>query len=217
MPAPVIRIDSEQERETALERAGEVILSGGVVAVPTESFYGLAVNALDETAIHRLFRVKGRREDHPVLILIPSEDVLERYVSDIPDTARRLMRAFWPGGLTMLFGAGPRIPAPLTAGTGKIGVRLSSHPVAAGLARAVGLPVTGTSANLTGRPPCVRAGEVLQALGEAVDLILDAGETPGGRGSTVLDVTLDPPVVLREGMVGREALEGVIPRGRTGS
>ena len=200
MSPRLIKIDKDNFGEV-IQEAAQVIQGGGVVAVPTESFYGLAVHALDEKAIERLFAVKRRREDNPVLILIPSKEGLSSYVTEVYEKDRKLMERFWPGGLTLVFFAGPILPRSLTAGTGKIGVRLSSHPVPTELARAVGAPITGTSANRSGRPSCSTAEEVMEALGEDIDLILDGGKTPGGKGSTVLDVTTDPPVVLREGIV----------------
>jgi L-threonylcarbamoyladenylate synthase len=206
MLARILKTDTQDSFQTAIKDAAEVILSGGIVAVPTESFYGLAVHALDEKAIGRLFAVKRRREDNPVLILIPSKEGLSSYVTEAYEKGRKLMERFWPGGLTMVFFAGPILPKSLTAGTGKIGVRLSSHPVPTELARAVGAPITGTSANRSGRPSCLTAEEVMEALGEDIDLILDGGKTAGGKGSTVLDVTTDPPVVLREGIVSRDEL-----------
>jgi L-threonylcarbamoyladenylate synthase len=205
MSSRLLKIDERNFREV-IQKAAQVIHEGGVVAVPTESFYGLAVHALDEKAIERLFAVKRRREDNPVLILIPSKEGLSSYVTEASEKTRKLMERFWPGGLTMVFFAGPILPRSLTAGTGKIGVRLSSHPVPTELARAVGAPITGTSANRSGRPSCSTAEEVMEALGEDIDLILDGGKTAGGKGSTVLDVTTDPPVVLREGIVSRNEL-----------
>jgi L-threonylcarbamoyladenylate synthase len=205
MSSRLLKIDERNFREV-IQKAAQVIHEGGVVAVPTESFYGLAVHALDEKAIGCLFAVKRRREDNPVLILIPSKEGLSSYVTEASENTRKLMERFWPGGLTMVFFAGPILPRSLTAGTGKIGVRLSSHPVPTELARAVGAPITGTSANRSGRPSCSTAEEVMEALGEDIDLILDGGKTAGGKGSTVLDVTTDPPVVLREGIVSRNEL-----------
>ena len=206
MPARILKTDTQDSLQRAIQDAARVILSGGVVAVPTESFYGLAVHALNEKAIERLFAVKGRREDNPLLILISSKESLNRYVSEVSEKAQGLVERFWPGGLTMVFFADPILPPSLTAGTGKIGVRLSSHPVPRELARAVGAPITGTSANRSGRPSCSTAEEVVEAVGEDIDLILDRGRTPGGKGSTVLDVTLDPPVVLRDGIVSGDEL-----------
>jgi L-threonylcarbamoyladenylate synthase len=203
----LIKLDTENNLKTGLKRAAESILSGGVVAIPTESFYGLAVNPTDVRAIKRLFDVKKRRGDQPILLLIPSVEHLDQYVIHVPHIAYQLMNEFWPGGLTLIFEAKPSLPRELTAGTGKIGVRLSSHPIPTALAQAVGTPITGTSANISGQPACSSAKEVFRGLGDKVDLILDGGETAGGKGSTVLDVTVDPPVVVREGMVSRELIE----------
>jgi L-threonylcarbamoyladenylate synthase len=203
---PVIKTDKKDNLRAGLARAGQILLTGGAVAFPTETFYGLAVNALNEGAIGRLFTIKKRRSDSPVLILIPSLECLGRYVEQVPETARIHMKKFWPGGLTLLFRAGPSISRLLTAGTGKIGIRLSSHPIATGLAKAIDAPITGTSANISGQPPCTNADEVLHSLKDRVDLILDGGETIGGKGSTILDVTADPPRILREGTISADEL-----------
>jgi L-threonylcarbamoyladenylate synthase len=206
MPRRLLKVEEGNFEEVILA-AARAVISGGVVAVPTESFYGLAVNALDKEAISRLLEIKKRSEDHPILILISSADDLSRYVSRISPVARELIKGFWPGGLTMVFAAGPILPVSLTGGSGKIGIRLSSHPVPAALASAAGVAITGTSANVTGEPPFTDPAELLTALGSQVDLILDAGKTAGGKGSTVLDVTVSPPVILREGMVTRRLLQ----------
>lgn len=210
-PAPVIGVDGTDRFQEAVRKAAEVIGAGGVVACPTESFYGLAVDVFNERAIRALFAAKKRDAAEPILLLIPSEETLRGLVTHIPVIAQHFIREFWPGGLTLIFEAGPAVSSLLTANTGKIGIRLSSHPVAAALARAVGGPISGTSANLSGRPPCRTAREVLRTLGDAVDLILDGGETGSRVGSTVLDVTVEPPRIVREGMVGRELLERVVP------
>lgn len=206
-----IKVDTEENLQAGIKKAVNIILSGGVVAFPTESFYGLAVNATDEEAIQRLFAIKERKSDSPVLILIGSVQVLDRYVSHISKVAHELITQFWPGGLTLVFDAKPNISSLLTAGTGKIGIRLSSHPVAIQLARAVNAPITGTSANISGQPASMSATEVFHSFGEMVDVILDGGKTKGGKGSTILDTTVTPPRILREGMVGREQLKEFIP------
>ena len=197
---------SSQDFQNGIHSAAHCLLSGGLVAYPTESFYGLAVDATNEDAIKRLFLVKKRRTSSPILILIQSVKVLEQYVAHIPQVAHRLIEAFWPGGLTLVFEAGPKVSPMLTAGTDKIGIRLSPHPVATALAQAIGAPITGTSANISGKPACRNAGEVSGSFKQWVDLILDGGVTKGGKGSTILDVTVAPPRVLREGIVGREML-----------
>jgi len=206
MPALVLKADTSESTRMALNHAKEIILSGGVVAVPTESFYGLAVSVRDENAIHRLMLIKKRPEKNPILILISSADDLDRYVAQIPPLAMKLIRRFWPGGLTLVFQGKENLSPMLTSATGQIGVRLSSHPVPTELARLAGVAITGTSANVSGEPPCRSAAQVVKAIGNDIDLVIDGGETQGGNVSTVLNVTVQPPEVLREGMVGRDLL-----------
>jgi L-threonylcarbamoyladenylate synthase len=214
MSPKIIKVDTKKGLEAGLKTAAALIKRGGAVAFPTESFYGLGVNATDERAVQHLFHIKKRRSDRPVLILIPNRDMLDRYVARIPESADKLIAHFWPGGLTLVFEAGPDTPQSLTGGTGRIGVRISSHPVATGLSLNAGLPITGTSANLSGEPAATRAEQVVGSLQDSVDLILDGGPTQGGKGSTILDVTVDPPRILREGMVGRDDLEKFISLSR---
>lgn len=201
----IIDVRQEPNFTKGIKKARDVLLSGGVVAFPTESFYGLAVNPINEQAVDRLFRIKKREPDQPILILIPFLESLDLYAAEIPEIARSLIKRFWPGGLTLLFKAKPRIPHRLTAGTGNIGVRLSSHPIAVALTQAFNSPITGTSANISGHPSCKRATEVYDYFKEGV-LILDGGETEGGKGSTILDITVDPPKIVRDGMITVEEL-----------
>ena len=206
MPALVLKADTSETTWMALHHAKEVILAGGVVAVPTESFYGLAVSVVDENAVHRLMSIKKRPEKNPILILISSADDLDRYVVQVPAMARELIRRFWPGGLTLVFQGKEDLSRMLTSGTGQIGVRLSSHPIPTELARLAGVAITGTSANVSGEPPCRSAAQVVKAIGNDIDLVIDGGETQGGNVSTVLNVTVQPPEVLRDGMVSRDLL-----------
>jgi len=199
----VIEINPAKPQDALIRRAVVVLQAGGVVAFPTETFYGLAVDAMNDEAIGRIFRIKGRTFTNPIALIAGDESGIGALVAEIPVAARRLMRAFWPGPLTLLFSASPRISPRLTAGTGKIGIRISSHPIAAGLAMLLGKPITATSANLSGAPECSAAAEVLTSLGDRVDLVIDGGATPGGKGSTLLDITADPPVCLREGAITR--------------
>ncbi len=193
-----------------MDESSRVLLSGGIVAFPTESFYGLAVDIRNEKAIEGLFTIKERDMKNPLLIILPEIEDLKKYVKNIPEQALKLIDAFWPGGLTMLFKAGKEISPMLTADTGKIGIRFSGHPLATALARSIGRPITGTSANISGMPPCTRAEEVNNYFGSSIDLILDNGPTAGGRGSTILDVTVDPCLIIREGMVSRDSIKKVI-------
>ena len=184
----------------------QVILQGGVAAFPTETFYGLGADARNEEALQKIFQIKGREENKPLLLLIADRDWLSGLVRNIPPAAGRLMEKFWPGPLTLVFEASPRLSALLTGGTGTVGVRLSPHPVAQALIRAVGRAITATSANLSGQPSASVAAEVFRALGNRVDAILDGGQTPGGLGSTVLDVSSPAPRIIRRGVISQAEL-----------
>jgi len=197
----LLRIDPADPAPAILSKAAGVLSAGGVLVFPTRSLYGLGVDAFNEKAVEKLFRIKGRPAGKPVLVLIHDLGQLGSLVIDVPETARHLIRRFWPGRVTLVFHAGKGLPQKLTAGTGKIGVRLAGHPVAARLAAAFGHPITGTSANRSGRPGAFRVPDLDPGIRNAVDLILDAGPLKGGAGSTILDVTCDPPRILREGVV----------------
>ena len=203
-------VDASRPAPAALEAAARVLRAGGLVAFPTETFYGLGARALDEAAVARVFQAKGRPSGKPLLVLVDSLAMVDRVARDVPDRARRLMGRYWPGALTLVLHAHPDLPAPLTAGTGTIGVRLSGHAVARALVAAVGDPVTAPSANPHGDASPRTADEVLATLGTRVDLVLDGGPTPGGPASTVLDLTRTPAVVLRAGAIvpTPEDLEG---------
>jgi L-threonylcarbamoyladenylate synthase len=184
-----------------IEKAGRWILQGKVVAFPTETFYGLAVDARDAEALQKIFRVKQREEDKPLLLLVADQTWLPGLVNNIPPRAGPLMEKFWPGPLTLVFEASAHLPPLLTANTGKIGLRISSHPVAQALVRVVGRAITATSANLSGQPSASEAREVFQSLGKKIEAILDGGKTPGGLGSTVVDVSGVSPRIIRQGAI----------------
>jgi L-threonylcarbamoyladenylate synthase len=187
-------------------QVGRVILQGGVAAFPTETFYGLGADAQNEEALQRIFRIKGREENKPLLLLIGAREWLSSWVRRIDPVADRLIESFWPGPLTLVFEALPRLSPLLTGGTGTIGVRISPHPVARALVQTVGRPITATSANLSGQPSASLAAEVFNALGDRLDAILDGGQTPGGLGSTVLDVSSAKPRIVRPGAVSKAEL-----------
>jgi L-threonylcarbamoyladenylate synthase len=151
--------------------------------------------------VRRIFDVKGRPEGRPLLVLVDSIAMVERVTTDVPPRARALMDRYWPGALTLVLRARADVPFEITAGSGTIGVRLSAHAVARALVTALGGPVTAPSANLSGRPAPTTAAEVVAAFGDTLPLVLDGAATPGGRPSTVLDVTVDPPRVIRAGAV----------------
>jgi L-threonylcarbamoyladenylate synthase len=182
-----------------------VLQRSGLIAIPTETFYGLGVNPFDARAVDRLRAVKGREDAKPILVLVASINDLSAFVEHVPPAASLLIEGFWPGPLTILFPARASLPHALTAGTGLVGMRVSScRPLCELLAR-VG-PLTGTSANRAGAAPARTAEAVQQALGDAVDLILDAGPTPGGLPSTVVDAHNSLRIV-REGAIERSVIE----------
>jgi L-threonylcarbamoyladenylate synthase len=185
-----------------------IIQRGGIVAVPTETFYGLAVSPFDEAAVARVSAVKGRTEGAPILVLVGSLGELSLFTERVPPAASMLIDAFWPGPLTILFSPRDSVPDAITGRSGRVGIRLSScEPLRELLAR-VG-PLTGTSANRTGAPPAFTPRQVQEALGEEVDAILDAGPTPGGLPSTVVDAD-DGLRIVREGAIGRAAIEAAV-------
>ncbi len=197
-------VDDQRPSREALDEASAVLRRGGLVAFPTETFYGLGADALNPRAVERVFSVKGRPESKPVLLLVESVAMAERLVTEIPAGARALMARYWPGALTLVLKAAAGVPDRLTAGTGTIGVRIPGHPVAFGLVRAAGFPVTAPSANPSGAEPPTTALAVRRYFEGEVDLVLDAGRTPGGTGSTIADCTVWPPRVLRRGPVDIE-------------
>lgn len=194
----VIRVDPAAPDGTALGEAAAVVEQGGVVAFPTETFYGLGAAALDGGAVRRIFELKGRPETKPLLVLVDSIAMAET-VAEVSDRARALAARHWPGALTLVLRARPHVPEEVTAGTGTLGVRVSPHPVAQGLVRALGGPLTAPSANPSGLAPPTTAAGVLAHFAGAVEMVLDGGATPGGEPSTVLDLTVEPPRVLRQG------------------
>lgn len=197
--------------EPSLREAADIVRGGGVIAFPTETFYGLGALPFDARAVQRVVDLKDRsRRDVPILVLIRSRADLHTLVSEITPIAERLMEACWPGPLTLVFRASGAVPSVLTAGTGTIGVRLSASPDVQRLLEAVGGPLTGTSANRTGQPPATTAEEVERVLGDGVDAILNGGTTPGGLPSTVVDTTVTPPRLLREGRVPTASLLSII-------
>lgn len=202
---------AEEDADRLWDEAGRLLNRRGVIAVPTESFYALAVNPFQEAALSRLFAVKQRPPENPVLLLVDGQAMLTQVVAAIPDAARRLMARFWPGPLTIIFPSHPHLPHLITAGTGTVGVRQPRHPLTCRLITALGYPITGTSANRSGRPPLTRAAEVAREFGDEVDLILDAGDCPGGLPSTIIDTSRSLPRLVRAGAVPAAQLAEVVP------
>jgi len=187
-------------------RAVAVLAQGGIVAFPTETFYGLAVDPFNEKALTDLFRLKGRSFHKPFLVLIQDETQLPSLASSIPSAYRPLMRAFWPGPLTLVFPAVARLSSVLTGDDNGIGVRISPHPVARAFGQMWGKPMTATSANLSGMLAARTADQVRQFLGDEVACILDGGQTPGGMSSTVVGLCQGKLQLIRAGAIDFSSL-----------
>lgn len=203
----ILRVHPEETEPPALKEAAYVLAQGGLVAFPTETFYGLGANALDPGALARIYAAKGRSESKPLLVLVDSARMARSLAKEIPTVAWGLMTRYWPGPLTLVFKAVEGLPGALTAGTGTIGIRMPGHPVALGLVRAAGVPVTAPSANPDGAEPATTADEVQRFFDGKIELILDGGPTRGGLPSTILDVTATPPRVIRQGVLDLPELD----------
>lgn len=197
----ILKVDPEKPEQSIISAAVQIFREGGIIAYPTETFYGLGADGLNDQAVEKIFSIKGRDRKIPISVIIGEMNDLKCLVRDIPECASRLIDAFWPGALTLIFRASENIPPFLSSGSGKIGIRISSNPVAIALAKALCHPITSTSANISGAKECTSAGEVLTRIGEKIDAVIDGGHTPGGLGSTIVDITDQPPVILREGAI----------------
>lgn len=193
-------------REKEVEKAAAIINRGGLVAFPTETYYGLAVDPFNFEALDRLFHLKKRPENKPVLLLIPEISQLDLLVSEVPSVFRPLFK-LWPAPLTLVFAARPDLSSRLTAGTGTIGVRISPHPLAASLVKRVGRPITATSANLSGGQPATEPAAVEKVFGKGIDYLLNGGETKGGAPSTLVGCKDGRLVLLRAGALPLEGLK----------
>lgn len=192
----------------ALERAREIIQRGGLIAFPTDTVYGIGASAFDQDAIEAIYLVKERSHLKAIPILIGDPGEIGRLAASIPPSAERLIHHFWPGALTLVLPIHPDLPPNLSEGE-TIGIRVPDHLPARELLRATG-PLAATSANLSGQPSALTAQEVQHSLAGRLDLILDGGPAPGGLASTVLDLTADPPRILREGPVSAAEIQEIL-------
>ncbi|KGR88096.1 L-threonylcarbamoyladenylate synthase [Lysinibacillus odysseyi] len=211
MKTEILVVDKSVNSKKTYAQAVDMLNAGQVVAFPTETVYGLGAVATDDTAVKRIFEAKGRPSDNPLIVHIGTIEELHDYIEDIPPVAKKCMEAFWPGPLTLVMKAKPGVLAPsVTAGLSTVGMRMPDHPVALELLRTLQKPVAAPSANRSGKPSPTKAEHVAEDLNGIIPCILDGGITGIGLESTVLDVTLHPPVILRPGGVTKEMLENVI-------
>ena len=194
----------------AIEKAAQIIKNGGLVAIPTETVYGLGANGLDETAVAQIFEVKGRPQDNPLILHISGPEEIERYCHHIPQSAYDLAEAFWPGPLTMVLPARSTVPLRTTGGLPTVALRCPDHEAALAVIKASGVPIAAPSANLSGKPSTTTADHVLYDHNGKIPLILDGGPCRVGVESTIVDLTGQRPRLLRPGGIGPEELIEVL-------
>jgi L-threonylcarbamoyladenylate synthase len=207
----VIPINPDDPDPAILSEVAALIRKGGVVAIPTDTFYGLAADPFDPKVVSRLFEIKGREPSKPILLLVSGLQMLPGLVEEISPLAQKIISRFWPGPLTLIFKASKRLPDLLTGGTGTIGIRFPNAVLPIRLIDQVGFPMTATSANRSGEPSPSSAQEVERSLGAAIDAILDGGPC-STQPSTVLDMTASEPNLLREGRVSAEQLAAAMKK-----
>lgn len=210
METQVRRLSYSQIDETMIEEAGRIIRKGGLVAFPTETVYGLGGDALNPESSKKIYAAKGRPSDNPLIVHIADKRDLHRIVREVPEKAKKLMEAFWPGPLTMIFYKNELVPQATTGGLDTVAVRMPSDRIAAAFIRAAGGFVAAPSANVSGRPSTTTAAHVEEDLSGRIEMILDGGQAVIGLESTIVDMSVEPPVILRPGAVTKEMMEAVI-------
>lgn len=207
METEICKINPESFSDRELERAGEILRRGGLVAFPTETVYGLGGDALCAEAAENIYRAKGRPSDNPLIVHIAEQEDLGVLAEHISAKAQKLAQAFWPGPLTMIFHKREIVPRTTTGGLSTVAVRMPSHPIARALIRQSGVYIAAPSANTSGRPSPTRAEHVIEDLSGRIPMIIDGGAVGIGLESTIVDMTVEPPVILRPGYIVREMLE----------
>ena len=204
------RIFHPEQDKNAVAEAAAILRRGGLLGIPTETVYGLGADALNEDAVRRIFEAKGRPQDNPLIIHVPSADWLARYCRDVPDAAYQLAARFWPGPLTMILPRRDIVPLRTTGGLETVGVRCPDHPVTLAIIEAAGVPIAAPSGNTSGRPSPTTAGHMMEDMLGKIEGIVDGGPCTVGVESTILDLTVQPPRLLRPGGLPLEALEQVL-------
>ena len=202
-----LRTAEDAER---IAQAADILRRGGLLAIPTETVYGLGANGLDENAVLHIFEAKGRPQDNPLILHIPDAIWLTRYCEDVPEAAYRLAERFWPGPLTMILKKKPCVPLRTTGGLETVGMRCPDHPVTRAIIERAGVPVAAPSANTSGRPSCTTAEHVREDMWGKIDGIVDGGPCQVGVESTIIDLTVTPPQLLRPGGLPLESLRGAL-------
>jgi len=200
-------VDPRSPQRDAIEEAAAWIARGGVVAIPTDTLYGLAVDPFSADAVARLFEVKGRAADQALPLIAADLEQAALRIGALTAVGRLLAERYWPGPLTLLLAAPRALPRAVHAGTGKVGVRVPRDDVARAICRAARGPVTATSANVSGEPPTADPEDVERRLGSRIDLLIDTGAAPGGAPSTIVDATVEPPALVRAGALSWDEIQ----------
>lgn len=199
MPSEILKVSAEAPERHLIHYAASFIERGRVIAVPTDTFYGLCADPFNLYAVERVFQLKARPETRALPILVNSIEQALMLARDVPDAFLTLAHRFWPGALTLVVEATHRLPLKVTGNTGKVALRWADSRIVSALIEGVGGPVTGTSANLSGRPSCTNVDQLVEQLGERLPLILDAGDTGGTLGSTIVRIEGDSWSIARQG------------------
>ena len=206
MSAELLKISPENPDPAAIRYAAEFIRRGELVAIPTDTFYGIAADPFNLAAVDHIYRVKGRPETRALPILVNKIAQALTLTRDVPYTFHKLAAKFWPGPLTLLVEASTGVPLKVTANTGNVALRWPNSPIVDALITLVMGPITGTSGNISGQPACATAVELLEQLGDRIPLIIDAGETPGNLASTIVKLEGDDWTVMREGVISEQSI-----------
>jgi len=201
LPVELLNISSEAPEKSALQYAADMITSGKVVAVPTDTFYALTADPFNLAAIEAVFRIKGRPESRALPILVDSVERAITLIRDVPDNFLKLSQQFWPGPLTLVIEATDRLPLKVTGNSGRVALRWANSRIVSGLIASVGGPITGTSANISGFPSCTNAQQIMKQLGDRLPLVLDAGDTGGLLASTIVALRGDEWAIVRDGVI----------------
>ena len=207
-----LHVDPSAPERAALEQAASVIHRGGIVALPTDTLYGLAADPFNADAVRRVFSVKGRLGDRALPLIAADVAQIIARLGPLSRLAEQLGERFWPGPMTLLIEAGPALPGEVTGGTGRVGVRVPAHPVARSFCAVCDHPLTATSANVSGEAASDDPDVVSRSLSDRVDLLIDAGRTPGGPPSTIVDVTGDRPRLVRPGAISWDEVQACTRR-----
>lgn len=207
METQIKKLDYGRPDEKVIAEAGRIILAGGLVAFPTETVYGLGGDAMNPESSKKIYAAKGRPSDNPLIVHIADKEDLYRIARIVSEKAEKLMEAFWPGPLTMIFDKNELVPGETTGGLDTVAVRMPSDRIAAAFIKAAGGFVAAPSANVSGRPSTTTAAHVAEDLSGRIEMILDGGQAVIGLESTIVDMTVDPPVILRPGAITKEMME----------